>query len=275
VLNREDGQRSPVNIAGGEIAKRLGYVRHKVIVLSGKGGVGKSFITANLAVALSLKGFKVAVLDADMHGPSIPRILGVEGQAMLSGPGGILPVRGFHDVAIVSTGLMMPQDEALVWRGPLKTRLIMELLASVNWGELDFLLVDLPPGTGDEAITVAQMIEGLDGAVMVTTPSELTRAVVKRAVTFCRRLGVPLLGIVNNMCCFKCPSCGAVHYIFGRGVDEMAADMGVRVLADIPLDPRINESIDRGVPLASAAPHIAGLLEKAVDKMLEAIGAAR
>ncbi len=236
--------------------KRLGQIKYKLIIFSGKGGVGKSFVTANLAAALARKGFEVGVLDADIHGPSIPKMFGIHGQAMYAGPAGLLPVVGVGGVRVVSADLMLPDEEtALIWRGPLKTGFIRELLSMVAWGPLDFLLVDLPPGTGDEPLTIAQLIKDLSGAIVVTTPSDLTRIIVKKSITFCKQLKVPLLGIVNNMSHFTCPVCGTKHYIFGRaGTPRLTEETGVRLLADIPIDPRINESVENGVPFVLAYP---------------------
>lgn len=239
-----------------EARKRLSKIKHKIIVLSGKGGVGKSFITANVAAALAKKGYAVGVLDSDVHGPSIPKMFGLHGQSLYAGPGGIMPLMGVGNVRVISADLMLPNEEsALIWRGPLKTGFIREILAAVNWGELDYLLVDLPPGTGDEALTIAQLIKDLDGAILVTTPGDLVRIVVKKAVTFCKELNVPILGIVNNMCCFVCPKCGSKYYIFGRGgAARLAEEVGIEMLADIPLDPRISEAADQGVPFVIAFP---------------------
>ncbi|MGC9108372.1 MAG: Mrp/NBP35 family ATP-binding protein, partial [Infirmifilum sp.] len=219
-----------------EARKRLSQMKYKLVILSGKGGVGKSFVTANLAAALAAKGFQVGVLDADVHGPSIPKMFGLHGQAIYSGPGGLLPLVGVGGVRVVSADLMLPDEEtALIWRGPMKTGFIREVLSMVAWGPLDFLLVDLPPGTGDEPLTIAQLIKDLSGAIVVTTPNDLTRIVVKKAITFCKQLKVPLLGVVNNMSHFTCPVCGTKHYIFGQGgATRLAEETGVRVLAEIP-----------------------------------------
>ncbi|MEM0494982.1 MAG: Mrp/NBP35 family ATP-binding protein [Thermofilum sp.] len=234
--------------------RRLSSVKHKVAILSGKGGVGKSFVTANLAVALAVKGRSVGVLDADIHGPSIPKILGLHGQAMYAGPAGLFPLEGPAGVRVVSADLMLPDDDsALIWRGPIKTSFLRELLSMVAWGELDYLLVDLPPGTGDEPLTVAQLIKELNGALVVTTPSELTQLVVRKAITFCKQLKIPLLGLVVNMSYFTCPVCGTRHRLFGNtSSQDIEKQLGVRVLAEIPVDPRVAESADSGVPVVLA-----------------------
>lgn len=261
-----------------EVARqRLSQVKFKVAVLSGKGGVGKSLVTANLAAALAKKGFEVGVLDADVHGPSIPKMFGVHGQVLYAGPGGIMPVVGVGNVKIVSADLMVPEEDApLIWRGPLKTSFLRELLSMVAWGPLDFLLVDLPPGTGDEPLTIAQLIRDLSGAIVVTTPSDLTRIVVKKAITFCKQVKMPLLGVVKNMAYFVCPVCGTKHYIFGKsGAERLSEEMNVRVLAEIPLDPRINESADNGVPFVLAYPdsEAAKSFYKLADEVLAALKA--
>ncbi|MGB9786032.1 MAG: P-loop NTPase [Infirmifilum uzonense] len=260
-----------------EARKRLSQIKYKLVILSGKGGVGKSFVTANLAAALAAKGFQVGVLDADVHGPSIPKMFGLHGQAIYAGPAGLLPLVGVGGVRVVSADLMLPDEEtALIWRGPMKTGFIREVLSMVAWGPLDFLLVDLPPGTGDEPLTIAQLIKDLSGAIVVTTPNDLTRIVVKKAITFCKQLKVPLLGVVNNMSHFTCPVCGTKHYIFGQGgATRLAEETGVRVLAEIPIDPRIGESVDNGVPFVLAYPdtETAKSLMSLADKVLEALKA--
>jgi ATP-binding protein involved in chromosome partitioning len=239
-----------------EARKRLSQIKYKIAVLSGKGGVGKSLVTANLATTLAKKGYEVGILDADVHGPSIPKMFGVHGQVIYAGPAGLMPLVGVGNVKIVSSDLMVPSEEtALVWRGPLKTSFIRELLSMVAWGPLDFLLVDLPPGTGDEPLTIAQLIKDLSGAIVVTTPSDLTRIVVKKAISFCQEVKMPLLGVVTNMAYFVCPVCGTKHYIFGKGgAEKLSEEMNVRILAEIPLDPRINEAVDGGVPFVIAYP---------------------
>lgn len=258
-----------------EARKRLSQIKYKLIILSGKGGVGKSFITANLAAALAAKGFEVGVLDADIHGPSIPKMFGLHGQSILAGPAGLLPMVGTGNVRVVSADLMLPdEDTALIWRGPLKTGFIREVLSMVAWGPLDFLLVDLPPGTGDEPLTIAQLIKDLNGAIVVTTPNDLTRIVVKKAITFCKQLNVPLLGVVSNMSFFKCPVCGTKHYIFGQGgTSRLTEETGVKLLAEIPIDPKISESVDNGVPFVIAYPEsetsksIYSLAEKVLEEL--------
>ncbi len=232
------------------IAEKMKNIKYKLVVLSGKGGVGKSFVTASLAMALALKGRKVAVFDADIHGPSIPKMLGVHGKRMYALPdGSLLPVDGPLGVKVVSVDFLLESEEqAVIWRGPLKTAAIRELLAYTFWGDLDYLLVDLPPGTGDEQLTIAQLIPNLTGAIIVTIPSDVARIVVKKAVTFAKRLNIPIIGVIENMSYFECPD-GSRHYIFGKGAGrKIAEEMGVPFLGEIPIDPRISKANDEGKP---------------------------
>ena len=230
--------------------EKMSKIKYKIAVLSGKGGVGKSFVTASLASALASKGRRVAVLDADIHGPSIPKLLGVHGYTMMAGPEGILPVTAAYGVKVVSMDFLLPSEETpLIWRGPLKTNALRELLAEVAWGDLDYLLIDLPPGTGDEPLSIAQIIPKVDGAIVVTIPSDLSRIVVKKAVMFAKKLAIPVLGIIENMSGFTCPESGKVYYILGKGAGRrIAEEMKVDFLGEIPMDPRITEANDRGVP---------------------------
>ena len=257
------------------IVEKMSKIRYKVAVLSGKGGVGKSLVTANLGVALALKGRKVGILDADIHGPSVPKILGVHGYTMAGGPEGVLPVTTPHGIKVASMDFLVPSEETpIVWRGPIKTSAIRELLALVVWGELDYLLIDLPPGTGDEALSVVQMIPKIHGTIIVTMPSDLSRIVVKKAVSFAKRMAVPVLGVIENMSGFTCPESGKTYYIFGKGAGrKIAEEMGVEFLGEIPLDPRITEASDRGksfiaeYPEAPAAKSFIEIAEKIIGKV--------
>ncbi len=232
------------------IKTRMGKIKYKLVILSGKGGVGKSTVTANLALALASKGYKVGVLDADIHGPSIPKILGVRGQQLTTGalPVGIFPAKGPLDIKVISMDFLIPNDEtSVIWRGPMKSMAIRQFLADVAWGDLDFLLVDLPPGTGDEPLTIMQMIPAIDGVLMITAPSDVSGIVVKRAVGFTRELHVPLVGIIENYSGFVCPKCGAEFDILGiGGGQKISEQLGVPFLGKIPIDQRICEDSDRG-----------------------------
>jgi ATP-binding protein involved in chromosome partitioning len=227
-------------------------IKQKIVVLSGKGGVGKSTVTANLAVALASRGHegRVGVLDADITGPTIPKMLGVRRLRLDVGERGMLPAQGPLGTRVVSMDFLLPSDETpVIWRGPLKSMAIRQFLSEVLWGDLDFLLVDLPPGTGDEALTVMQSIPNIGGVVIVTIPSEVSQLVVKKAVTFTGQLKAPVLGIVENMSGFVCPKCGTETSIFTTGGGQkIAEEMGVPFLGKIPLDPRVCEDSDTGTP---------------------------
>lgn len=231
--------------------KRVKGYKHKIVILSGKGGVGKSFITSQLALVLAMRGRKVAVLDADIYGSSIPSMLGIQGSRHFADDNGnILPVEGPLGIKAVAINLMLDSpDLPVVWRGPLASRAITELLSKVMWGDGDYMLVDMPPGTGDIAITVAQTLKDIDGAVIVTAPNMLTEVIVSKAINFVARNNVRILGLVENMSYFKCPVCGTVHQVLGKQTSELLlGKYGVKVLGRIPLDPSINEAVDRGAP---------------------------
>jgi len=232
---------------------KLSKIKHKIAVISGKGGVGKSTVTANLSVAFAMHGHrdKVGVLDADIHGPCIPKMLGLKGQRLRGGPAGmVFPVVGRRRIKVVSMDFFLPNDEApVIWRGPLKMRAIQQFLSDIAWGELDYLFIDLPPGTGDEALSVMQLIPNLDGVVIVTMPSEVSQSVVRKAVSFARQMGVPIIGIIENMSGFVCPDCGAKVDIFrAGGGKKIAEDLSVPYLGSIPIDPSISYDSDNGLP---------------------------
>jgi ATP-binding protein involved in chromosome partitioning len=231
---------------------RMSKVKHKIAVISGKGGVGKSLVSVNLAMALALRGNAntVGILDADIHGPCVPKMLGMKGQRLQAGPPGVFPAVGPMGLKVVSMDFLLQNDESpVIWRGPLKMAAIRQFLSEIVWGDLDFLFIDLPPGTGDEALSVTQLLPDLDGVIIVTIPSEVSRDVVKKAVTFARTVGTPIIGVIENMSGFICPTCGAEFNIFGTGGGNAIADeMKVSFLGKIPIDPRISEDSDKGVP---------------------------
>jgi len=239
-----------------KLKERMGQIRHKVVVMSGKGGVGKSTVAVNLAVALAGKGFRVGLLDVDMHGPSVPRILGLTGAAVVSDGESLQPALYRPELRVMSIEfLTRTPDEAVIWRGPLKMNVLRQLLADVQWGELDYLIMDLPPGTGDEPLSVCQLIPEAAGAVVVTTPQELSVADVRKCITFCRRLNLPVLGVVENMSGFVCPNCGEHVDVFGTGGGEnMAEQMDVPFLGRVPIDPQIVKACDSGQPFVEQAP---------------------
>jgi ATP-binding protein involved in chromosome partitioning len=234
------------------VRENMGKVKHKIAVISGKGGVGKSTFTVNLAIAFAAKGHmdRVGIVDADFHGPSVPKMLGVRGQMIQSDDGEILPVVGPLGIRIVSTEFILPDENTpVIWRGPLKMNAIRDFLSEIAWGELDFLFIDLPPGTGDEPLSIAQLLPDLDGVVVLTIPSQVSQLVVKKSVNFARRLNLPVIGIVENMSGFICPNCGAKVDIFQTGGGKkIAKELNIPFLGSIPIDQSICEDADNGKP---------------------------
>jgi len=226
----------------------LGDVKHKILILSGKGGVGKSTVAANVALSLAAEeNHRVGLMDADLHGPNIPKILGLEKSHLSSREGKVEPVV-LDNLKVTSIQFTLPEEDSpVIWRGPLKMKAIRQFLEDVNWGRLDYLVVDLPPGTGDEALSVGQLISGIDGTVIVTTPQELALLDVKKTANFTKELEVPLIGIIENMSGFICPHCGERTDLFKAGGGEkVAEELAVPFLGSIPLDARIVENEDRG-----------------------------
>lgn len=226
-------------------------VKHIIAVGSGKGGVGKSTTAVNLAVAAAQTGLKVGLLDADIFGPSVPVLLG-QHEKPPSENGMIVPWDR-HGIKFMSLGLLMPREEAVVWRGLMVQAAVRQLLADVAWGPLDVLFIDLPPGTGDAPITLIQKVK-LAGAVVVTTPQDLALADVRRALTMFEKTNVPVLGMIENMSTFICPHCGEASHIFGEGA---AGKLGIKLLGSVPLDIKLRETSDAGVPIVVAAPESA------------------
>jgi len=238
-----------------KLAANMNRIKHKIAVISGKGGVGKSTVAANLAVAFSLHGYenRVGILDVDIHGPCIPKLLGVKQKKCRVSPLGALPVEGPLGIKVVSMDfLVQSQDTPIIWRGPLKMQAIRQFLSDFMWGELGFLFIDAPPGTGDEPLSVMQLIPDMDGAIIVTIPSEVSGDVVKKAVSFSRKMGVPIIGIIENMSGFVCPHCGERVNILGSGGGKrLAEELDVPFLGEIPMDPKICEEADKGVPFVT------------------------
>jgi ATP-binding protein involved in chromosome partitioning len=234
---------------------RMSKIKHKIAVISGKGGVGKSTVTVNLAAAFAKAGYSVGVLDADIHGPSVPRLLGLTGQQVKVGPPGAFPVPGPLGMKVISIDFFMPEEVPTIWRGPLKMGAIRQFLQDIVWGEVDVLFIDLPPGTGDEPLSIAQLLPEIDGVVVVTMPSELSSTIVKKAITFARRLNMPIIGVVENMSGFICPHCGTKTDIFPAGGGrKMAEEAGVAFLGSIPIDPQVGAGADKGSPFVLAHP---------------------
>jgi Mrp family chromosome partitioning ATPase/predicted Fe-Mo cluster-binding NifX family protein len=232
------------------LRERMKRVRNKIVVLSGKGGVGKSTVAVNLALALASDGNDVGLLDVDIHGPSIPKLLNLESEVPAPREDGFEPVVS-GKLKVMSLGFILPdQGGAVIWRGPMKAGAIKQLLTDTNWGNLDYLVVDSPPGTGDEPLSVIQLIEDVTGAVVVTTPQALAILDVRKSIGFCEKLNVPVLGIIENMSGFACPKCGEVTEIFKSGGGEtLARETGVPFLGRIPLDPSMVDAADEGKPV--------------------------
>jgi len=270
VLGKEEVEEIKKQLLLGE---NLQEVRHKLLVLSGKGGVGKSTVAASIAVALSLKGKKIGLMDIDVHGPSIPKILGLEGAPLMAAEEGLFPIRYSNGLDVISIGFFLPdQDNPVIWRAPLKHSMIRQFLTEVKWGELDYLVIDCPPGTGDEPLSVVHLLEKeqVDGAVVVTTPQDVALTDVRKSITFCRTVNLPIIGVVENMSGFVCPHCGETVDIFKRGGGEkMAREMGVPFLGNIPLDPLMVEAGDSGKPFMQHFPDSA--TARAFDRILEPI----
>ena len=232
------------------VRKSMEKVKHKIMVMSGKGGVGKTTVAVNLAFALGMQGLDVGLMDADIHGPDVPKMLGIEDKRPEVVEGKVNPVLATPRLRTISIAYFLPErDAAVIWRGPLKMHAIRQFLSDVNWGSLDYLVIDLPPGTGDEPLSVAQLIKNVDGAVIVTTPQEMSLLDVRKAVKFSQVVGVPVIGIIENMSGMVCPYCGKEIQIFKKGGGERAArEMGVPFLGSVPFDPRVVEDADEGVP---------------------------
>jgi len=235
---------------------RLSNIKHRIAVMSGKGGVGKSTVAVSLAVTLANQGYKVGLLDADIHGPNLPKMLGLENKRLQAGADGIVPEPVMDNLAVVSMAFLLENpDNPVVWRGPLKHTVIRQFVADVQWGELDYLIIDLPPGTGDEPLSVAQVIKPMDGSVIVTTPQDVALLDSRKSVVFSQQIEVPVLGVVENMSGFSCPHCGEAIDLFKQGGGRKAAeDLKVPFLGAVPLDPQVVVQGDAGKPFVAAFP---------------------
>jgi Mrp family chromosome partitioning ATPase len=240
-----------------QLEENLGKIRYTIVIISGKGGVGKSTVATNLALALaSDDGHQVGLLDADIDGPNIPKMLGVEDYKVTGFNNRFIPANVKPNLGVISMAFFLPdKDSPVIWRGPLKSGAIKQFLGQVDWGSLDYLVVDLPPGTGDAPLSVAQLIKDVSGAIVVTTPQDVALLDSRKAVTFASKLNIPVIGVLENMSGFVCPRCGEEVNLFKMGGGEKAAiDMGVPFLGRIPMDPRIVESGDSGIPFVESFP---------------------
>jgi len=230
-----------------KIENNLLKIKNIVVVMSGKGGVGKTTVTTNIAFGLSQKGYKTGILDADLHGPNIPIMFGVHGQKPLNGNE---PYRINKNLSLVSLSFFsQDQDSPAIWRGPAKIGVIKQLLGDISWGELDFLIVDLPPGTGDEPLTIAQTISDIDGCIIVSTPQQVSLADTRKSINFAKILKMNIIGLVENMSGFVCPACNKLTNIFSSGGGETTSkEFKIDFLGKIPLDPQITKASDQGNP---------------------------
>lgn len=254
---------------------RLRGVKRKILVLSGKGGVGKSTVSAQLSFGLAARNMDVGLLDVDICGPSVPRMLGIQGQEVHQSSEGWSPIYVNEHLGVMSIGFLLPnQDDAIIWRGPRKNGIIKQFLSDVNWGKLDALIVDTPPGTSDEHLSIVQYLAeaSIDGAVIVTTPQEVSLMDVRKEINFCRKVDIKVIGVVENMSGFVCQHCGSEEKIFAPstgGAKAMCEQMGVPFLGRVPLDSRVAQAGDAGMPLAQLNPD--GPVGKCIDAVVEAI----
>lgn len=247
-------------------------VKHTVMVMSGKGGVGKSTVSVNLAVTLARK-YKVGLIDADINGPDDPKMLGVSDAEITAKDNQIVPVSSKYGVDVISMAFLLPsEDTAVIWRGALRHKAIQQFLEDVAWGERDFIILDMPPGTGDEGLTVSQLIPEIDGVVIVVTPQDVALLDARKAISFAGQMNIPILGIVENMSGFVCPHCGESVDIFKKGGGEEAArKYGVPFLGRIPLIPEVVANADDGIPSASSNEIVSKAFEGITARMLEAM----
>lgn len=249
------------------IQSNLRNIKHIIMVMSGKGGVGKSTVSTNLAYQLALENFNVGIMDVDIHGPNIPKMLGIEEQVFSGEDQAIEPVEVLPNLKAASIGLVgYDKDQALIWRGPLKVGLIRQFLGDVVWGELDYLIIDTPPGTGDESLTLAQIIPNMSGAVVVTTPQDVAILDSRKSLGFAKKLRLPVLGLVENMSGFICGNCGETTHIFKQGGGKATAqEYDIPFLGEIPLEPSIALAGDSG------RPYLADFAESATGKAFASV----
>lgn len=256
-----------------KLMKKLSKIKHTIIVMSGKGGVGKSTVSVNIAVGLALRGYEVGILDADIHGPNVPKMLKLEDVRLEADENGIYPAEVPPRIKVMSMAfLSQDKDTPIVWRGPMKMGALRQFIEDVYWGELDYLVVDLPPGTGDEPLTIAQLISNADGSVIVTTPQDVALLDSRKSVSFSNALELPVLGIVENMAGFVCPHCKETVNLFKIGGGEKAAnELGVPFLGRVPIDPNVVDAGDNGMPLISdnGSSPASEAFEGIIDKILE------
>lgn len=248
--------------------ENLSRIKHKIMVMSGKGGVGKSTIAVNLAYGLLLQGKKVGLLDVDIHGPSIAKMVGIEGQPIVANQNGrIAPITRHQNLSVISVAsFLKSNDDPVIWRGPMKMTVIKQFLSDVEWPELDFLIVDCPPGTGDEPLSVAQTLGKVSGAVIVSTPQDIAYLDVRKSIRFCEDLEMPIIGLIENMVSMKCPHCGEMITMFeGQNAHKVKDDFDVDLLGRIDFAHDIIASSDNGEP------HIYHKTESQSGKQMQSI----
>lgn len=260
-----------------DIKARMCLIRHKILVLSGKGGVGKSMLSAQLAYALAAKGYFVGLMDVDICGPTVPKMLGQRGQGVLRTEEGLAPVKVNDNLVAMSIGFVVDDDtEAVIWRGPRKIGLIQMFLRDVCWGALDFLIVDTPPGTSDEHLSTVQMLQdsGIDGAVVITSPQDVSVVEVGKEINFCEKMGVKVLGVVENFSDFVCPCCQSVTQVWpstSGGGFKLAADHSVPFFGKVPLDPSLSRVGEVGVKYISPESVTGKILDQITSKVIESV----
>lgn len=274
---QEKTERSKQDIERDErLQDTLSKIKHTVMIISGKGGVGKTTVAVNLAYRLAESGTKTGILDIDFHGPNIAKMLGIEGKTLIATQEGIAPLAVTPTLHAVSIALILQeQDRPVIWRGPLKMHTIRQLLSDVRWGELDYLIIDSPPGTGDEPLSVCQLMPDLDGVVVVTTPQDVAVLDARKSVVFAKEVIVPVIGIIENMSGFTCPHCGERLDLFSRdGGKKAAKELGVPFLGSVPIEPDMVRLGDEGKPYIhfKRDSETAKLLDGIVDKIKRSIG---
>jgi Mrp family chromosome partitioning ATPase len=253
----------------------LSKIKHVIIVMSGKGGVGKSTVSSNLAQALSMKGYQTGIMDLDITGPNIPKMFKIEDEKLFAENDKLIPISVPPSLSVMSMAFLLPdKDSAIMWRGPMKGTAIRQFIEDVEWGDLDYLIIDMPPGTGDEALSIVQLIPKADGVVIVTTPQDVAILDSRKSVTFAAQTKLPIIGLIENMSGFVCPHCGELTEIFGSGGGEdTAKNMNIQFLGRIPLEPGVAKSGDSGMPVVIAEPESrsAAAFNGIVDRIIKTV----
>jgi Mrp family chromosome partitioning ATPase len=276
----EPPPKAPVDFKLSPDDESIKDISNVLVVMSGKGGVGKSTVAANLAVELSSRGFQIGLVDADMHGPDIPQMLGlIDDRPVVDENKKIIPVKYSNNLRVISIEYFLPsRDTPVIWRGALKHKMIEQFIKDIAWGKLDFLIFDLPPGTGDEALSIIQIIPKVTGFIIVGTPQEVAMIDVRKAINFAKQLNEPVLGLIENMSGFVCPHCGETTYIFKKGTGEsISKEFGINFLGSIPIEESVVEDGDDGTPMVLSHPesNSARSFRKIVDNVLDQAGLKR